>query len=148
MIPQNREKVKSRPSFIHIKKPKIRHFSRGFRQFIICSRLLFCNPKIPTSGHRNAKCPTQFEQKVKNAGRISNHLHLVQKINQIVYILSLLNLLFSHNLHSFFAFPTPHDRTWSQDWHVHCAQFKALIFYIWANCTKFVFHGFFTPVWL
>ena len=137
MIPQNREKVKSRSSFVHIKQPQNPAFSRGFWPFTICSRFRFCTFKTRRCVQGNAQTRMQFEQKVKNAEKKFKGLQFVQKINHIIYILSLFNLLFSQNLHPLFAFLTPYSTTRSSDCHVHLAQFQASIFYVCANCTNF-----------
>ena len=147
MIPQNRKKVKPRPCFVHIKKPKNRPFSRGFWSFTICSQDPFPAPENSTRVQENAQQRMQFEQKVKNPRLILNCLLFVQIIIQIVYILSPFNLLSSQIHHTFFAVSTPYVTMRSKDGHVHPAQFSGSIFYVCANCTNFFFCARFRLVW-
>ena len=89
---------------------------------------------------------THFEQKVKNASSGFRYLHFVQKESEIVYSLSLFNLLFSRILHGIFTPQTPYAHIRSFDGYVHVAQNSTLIFYTLADCTKFRERVIFIPV--
>ena len=137
MIPQNRKKVKSRVRFIHIKNPIFWAFRGRFCPFTVCSRFCFCAALWVECGHLTACQQTQFEQKVKNGGRAFICLRFVQTKCQIVYILSLFNLLSSHSHHAVFADPTRHSSIRSLDGYVYFAQISGQIFYALAICTNF-----------
>ena len=137
MIPQNRKKVKSRIRFIHIMNPVFRAFRGRFRPFTVCSRFCFCAALRVERGHSTACQQTQFEQKVKIGGRAFVCLRFVQMSHQIVYILSLFNLLSSHSHHAVFADPTRHSSIRSLDGYVYFAQISGQIFYALAICTNF-----------
>ena len=94
---------------------------------------------------KTASGSKQFERKVKIAVAIRFCSRLVYNSFAIVYKISLLTLLFSHERPPLFTFATPCFHKWSFERHVHLAQFSRWIFYVLASCTKMRAVWYFLP---